>query len=83
VDQGHEEGEISSGSETEGTSEAWDTPKRPGRGRKSKKAEREKETYKNILKGAQPNLKQIIDVRQTRKQAKASQGGHSPPQSNQ
>jgi hypothetical protein len=81
--QGNEEGEISSGSETEGTSEAWDTPKRTGRGRKSKKAEREKETYKNILKGAQPTLKQIIDVRQTRKQAKASQGGHSPSQSNQ
>jgi hypothetical protein len=83
ADQGIEEGEISSGNETEGTSEAWDTPKRPGRGRKSKKTEREKEMYKNILKGAQPTLKQVIDVRQTRNQAKVSQGCHSPSKNNQ
>jgi hypothetical protein len=83
VEQGNEEGEISSWNETEGTSEAWDTPKRPSRGRKSRKAEREKEMYKNILQGAQPTLKQVIEVRQTRKQAKAFQGGHSPPQINQ
>jgi hypothetical protein len=83
VDQGIEEGEISSGNETEGTSEAWDTPKRPGRGRKSKKAERDQETYKDVLKGAQPTIKQLIGVRQTRKLTKASQGGHSPPQNNQ
>jgi hypothetical protein len=83
ADQGTEEGEISSGNESEGASEAWDTPKKPGRGRKSKKAERDQETYKDVLKGAQPTIKQLIGVRQTRKLTKASQGGHSPPQSNQ
>jgi hypothetical protein len=81
--QGIEEGEISSGNDSEGASEAWDTPKKPGRGRKSKKAERDQETYKDVLKGAQPTIKQLIRVRKTRKLAKASQGGHSPPQSNQ
>jgi hypothetical protein len=81
--QGTEDGEISSGNDSEGASEAWDTPKKPGRGRKSKKAERDQETYKDILKGAQPTIKQLIGVRQTRKLTKASQGGHSPPQGNQ
>jgi hypothetical protein len=82
VTQGTEEGEISSGSDSEGASEAWATPKKPGRGRKSKKAERDQETYKDVLKGAQPTIKQLISVRQTRKLSKASQGGHSPPQGN-
>jgi hypothetical protein len=81
--QGIEEGEISLGNESEGASEAWDTPKKPGRGRKSKKVERDQETYKEVLKGAQPTIKQMIGVRQTKKLAKASQGGHSPPQSKQ
>jgi hypothetical protein len=81
--QGIEEGEILSRNESEGASEAWDTPKKPGRGRKSKKAERDQETYKDVLKGSQPTIKQMIGVRQTRKLAKASQGGHSPPQSKQ
>jgi hypothetical protein len=83
ADQGNEEGELSSGNETEGTSEAWDSPQRPSRGRKSKKAQREDESYKNILKGAQPTLEQVFDVRQTRKQAKVSHGGRPPPKSTQ
>jgi hypothetical protein len=77
--QGEEEGEISSGSESEGASETWASPKKPGRGRKSKKVERDQETYKDVLKGAQPTIKQLISGRQTRKLFKASQGGHSPP----
>ena len=83
ADQGTEEGEFSSGNETEGTSEAWDTPKRPGRGRKSKKEEREKESYKNILKGAHSTLEQAFNGRQTRKQEKVSQGGRPPSKNNQ
>ena len=79
VTQGTKEGDISSGSDSEGASEAWATPKKPGRGRKFKKEERDQETYKDILKGAQPTIKQLIGVRQTRKLTKASQGGHSPP----
>jgi hypothetical protein len=79
--QGIEEGEISSGNELEGASESWDTPKKPRRDRKTKKVERDQETYKDVLKGAQPTIKQMIRVRQTRKLTKASQGGHSPPQS--
>jgi hypothetical protein len=81
--QGIKEGEISSRNESEGASEAWDTPKKPRRGKKSKKAERDQETYKDVLKGAHPTIKQMIGVRKTRKLAKASQGGHSPPQSKQ
>ena len=72
VTQGTEEGEISSDGDSEGASEAWATPKKPGRGRKSKKAERDQETYKDILKGAQPTIKQLISVRQTRKLFEAS-----------
>jgi hypothetical protein len=77
-----EEGEISTGSDSEGASEAWATPQKKGRGRKTKKAERDQETYKDVLKGSQPTIKQLISVRHTRKQAKASQGGHSSPQGN-
>jgi hypothetical protein len=83
ANQGNEEGEPSSGNETEGTSEAWDSPQRPSRGRKSKKAQREDESHKNILKGAQPTLEQVFDGRQTRKQAKVSHGGRPPPKSAQ
>jgi hypothetical protein len=68
-----EEGEISTGSDSEGASEAWATPKKTGRGKKTKKAERDQETYKDVLKGSQPTIKQLISVRHTRKQAKASQ----------
>jgi hypothetical protein len=82
ADQSIEEGEISSRNETYGMSEAWDTPKRPRRGRKSKKVERDQETYKDVLKGAQPTIKKLIGVRQTRKLTKASEGGHSPPPNN-
>ena len=78
--QGIEEGEISSGSDSEGASEAWATPKKIGRGRKTKKIERYQETYKYVLKGSQPTIKQLISVRHTRKQSKASQGGRSSPQ---
>ena len=77
--QGEEEWEISSGSKLEGASETWASPKKPGRGRKSKKVERDQETYKDFLKGTQPTIKQLISGRQTRKLFKASQGGHSPP----
>ena len=77
-----EEGEISTGSDSKGASEAWATPQKKGRGRKTKKEERDQETYKDVLKGSQPTIKQLISVRHTRKQAKASQGGHSSPQGN-
>jgi hypothetical protein len=80
--QGIEEGEISTGSDSEGASETWATPKKTRRGRKTKKAERGQETYKDVLKGSQPTIKQLISVRHTRMQAKASQGGHSSPQGN-
>ena len=52
-----EEGEVSSDSEYEGASDALATPKKIGRGRKSKKEERDKETYKYVLKGSQPTIK--------------------------
>jgi hypothetical protein len=77
-----EEGEVSSDSDYEGASDALVTPKKTGRGRKSKKEERDKETYKDVLKGSQPTIRQLINVRQTRKHSKASQGGQSSPQGN-
>ena len=55
--QDEEEGEISSGNESEGASETWASPKKPGRGRKSKKVKRDQETYKDVLKCAQPTIK--------------------------
>jgi hypothetical protein len=78
--QNIEEGEISIGSDSDEANEVWVTPKKTGRGRKTKKAERDQETYKDVLNGSQPTIKQLISVRQTRKQAKASQGGHPSPQ---
>jgi hypothetical protein len=78
--QNIEEGEISIGSESEEANEVWATPKKKGRGRKSKNAERNQEAYKDVLNGLQPTIQQMMIVRQTRKQAKASQGGHPSPQ---
>jgi hypothetical protein len=78
-----EEGEISSGSSSEEDSSTDLTPKKPRRGRKTKIAEREKETYKDVLNGSQPTIKQLINVRQTRKKSKAFQGGHNSPSGNQ
>jgi hypothetical protein len=78
-----EEGEISTGSSSEEDSSNELTPKKPRRGRKSKIAEREKETYKDVLNGSQPTIKQLINVRQTRKKSKAFQGGHNSPSGNQ
>ena len=58
-----EEGEVSSDSDYEGASDALATQKKTGRGRKSKKEERDKETYKDVLKGFQPTIRQLINVR--------------------
>jgi hypothetical protein len=75
-----EEGEVSSDSDSEGASDTIITPIKIGRGRKSKKEEREKETYKDVLSGSQPTIRQLINVRQTRKHSRAPQGAHiSPP----
>ena len=78
-----EEGEISTGSSSEEDSSNELTPKKPRRGRKTKIAEREKETYKDVLNGSQPTIKQLINVRQTSKKSKAFQGGHKSPSGNQ
>jgi hypothetical protein len=77
--QNIEEGEISIGSESDEANEVWATPKKKGRGRKSKNVERNQEAYKDVLNGSQPTIKQAMTVHNTRKQAKASQGGHPPP----
>jgi hypothetical protein len=55
--QGIEEGEILIGSDSEGTNEAWATPKKIGIGRKTKKKERDQETYKDVLRGSHPTIK--------------------------
>ena len=78
--QNIEDGEISIGSDSDEANEVWVTPKKTGRGRKTKKTERDQETYKDVLNGSQPTIKQLISIRHTRKQAKASQGGHPSPQ---
>jgi hypothetical protein len=77
-----EEGEVSSNSGYKGASDSLATPKKIGRGKKSKKEERDKETYKNVLKGSQPTFKQLINVRKTRKHSKASQDGQASRQGN-
>ena len=74
-----EEGEVSSDSESEGASDTIITQKKIGRGRKSKKEEREKETYKDVLNGSQPTIRQLINVSQTRKHSRAPQGAHISP----
>jgi hypothetical protein len=76
-----EEGEVSLESEYEGASDTLVTPKKAGRGRKSKKEERDKETYKYILNGLQPTIRHLISVRQTRKHSKALQGANASPPS--
>ena len=73
---------MSTDSDSTGTSGSIVTPKKVGRGRKSKKEEREKETYKYVLSGSQPKIRQLINVRTTRKQAKAHKGANTPPQVN-
>jgi hypothetical protein len=78
-----EEGEVFSDSNTEEDSGTDITPKKPNRGRKTKKVEREKETYKDVLNGSQPTIKQLISVRQTRKKSRAPQGGLISPSGNQ
>jgi len=47
-----EEGEVSSDSSSEEDSSTNITPKKPNRGRKRKKEEREKETYRDVLNGS-------------------------------
>jgi hypothetical protein len=77
-----ESGEVSTDSDSTDASGSIVTPKKAGRGRKSKKEEREKETYKDVLSGSQPTIKQLINVRMTRKHAKAHKGANTPPQVN-
>ena len=77
--QNIEEGEISIGSESDEANEVWATPKKKGRGRKSKNAERNQEAYKDVLNGSQPTIQKMMTAHNTWKQAKASQGGHPPP----
>jgi len=71
-----EEGEVSSYSNSEGASDTIITPIKTCIGRKSKKEEREKETYKDILSGSKPTIRKLINVRHTRKYFKAPQGAH-------
>jgi hypothetical protein len=78
-----EESEIHLESNSEDASNIELTPKKQRRGRKSKIEEREKETYKDVLNGSQPTLKQVIKVIQTRKKSKAFQEGHQSPSGNQ
>jgi hypothetical protein len=52
-----ESGEVSPDSDYEGASDSIVTPKKAGRGRKSKKEERENETYKDVLSGSQPTIR--------------------------
>jgi hypothetical protein len=52
-----EEGEVSSNCNSEEGSDTDITPKNPSRGRKTKKFEREKETYRDILSGSQPTIR--------------------------
>jgi hypothetical protein len=75
-----EEGEVSSDNGREGASDTIITPIKIGRSRKSKKEEREKETYNYVLSGLHPKIRKMINVRQTRKHSRAPQGAHiSPP----
>jgi hypothetical protein len=76
--QNIEEGEISLSSDSEEANEDWATPKKKGRGQKSKIAERNQEAHKAVLNGSQPTIPNVFH--KTRKQAKASQGGQPPPQ---
>jgi hypothetical protein len=77
--QNVEEGEIQSESETEEANDQRISPKKKGRGRKSKIEERNQETHKAVLDGSQTTLKTAYSGHQTRKQLKASQGGPPNP----
>jgi hypothetical protein len=80
IDPEVEEGEVSSDNNNEGASDTIITPIKTGRGRKSKKEEREKETYKDILSGSKPTIIQLINVRKIRKHSRPPQGAQiSPP----
>jgi hypothetical protein len=57
-----EEGEVSSERDYEGARNIILTPKKYGRGRKSKKEERDQKTYRDVLSGSQPTIRQLISV---------------------
>jgi len=73
-----EEGEIQLESEPEEANDSWVSPKKRGRGRKSKIDERNQEAQKAVLNGSQSTLKAAFPGIPTRKQIKASQGGPPP-----
>jgi hypothetical protein len=75
-----EEGEVSSDCNSEEDSDTDITPKKPSRGRKTKKDEREKETYRDVLSGSQPTIRQLISVRQTRNNPGPPKEPTTPPQ---
>eukprot|EP00253_Pinus_taeda_P020733 PITA_20733 len=83
--EGNEE-HISLASDSEGDSEERDsesdnslaTPIKTTRGRKSKKKQREEETYKDVLQGSQKTLKSMMNTRSGRKSNKAPMGAPSP-----
>jgi hypothetical protein len=77
--QNAEDGEIQIGSDSEEVNEIWTSPKKKGRGRKSKIDERNQEAHNAVLNGSQSTIKSTFTGHQTRKQIKASQGGHPPP----
>jgi hypothetical protein len=77
--QNAEAGEIQTESESEEANENWISPKKKGRGRKSKIDERNQEAHKAVLNGSQSTLKSAYSGHQTRKQLKASQGGPPNP----
>ena len=75
-------GEVSIDSDSTDANGSIARPKKAGRGRKSKKEEREKENYIEVLNGSHKTIRQLINVRETRRQAKAHQGANTPPQVN-
>jgi hypothetical protein len=77
--QNAEDGEIQVGSDSEEVNEIWISPKKKGRGRKSKIDERNQEAHNAVLNGSQSTIKSTFTGHQTRKQIKASQGGLPPP----
>jgi hypothetical protein len=78
-----EEGEVSSDFNSEEESDTNITPKKTSRGRKTKKAKREKETYRYVLSGSQATIRQLISVKQTQKQSRVPLGAHNSPLGNQ
>jgi hypothetical protein len=77
-----EEGDVSLYCSSKEKNDTTITPKKPSRGRRTKKDEREKETYKDVLSGSQPTILQLISVRQTQKQSRPPQGSHNSPLGN-